>query len=133
MLFRSRWMVREREEYLAKAKADGAELVVRARARAEQMVQRTEVVRAAEFRARQIVETAEAEARRTMRACEDFCDKKLGSFEIVLEKVTKVVGMGRERLQLNSSRQADPFDDGEIEPLSRGRDESSGLFDQDLS
>ena len=39
----SRWMVREREEYLAKAKADGAELVVRARARAEQMVQRTEV------------------------------------------------------------------------------------------
>ena len=42
-------------------------------------------------------------------------------------------GMGRERLQLNSSRQADPFDDGDVEPVARGRDESSGLFDQDLS
>lgn len=132
----SRWLLKQRTEFLDKARADGDELVTRARARAEQMVQRTEVVRAAEYRARQLVEDAQAQARRTMLACDDYCDKKLGSFEIVLERTAKLVAQGRERLQLSSSRLADPFDDGEgdAETTARpGRDESSGLFDQDLS
>ena len=60
----ARWLRKEREEYLAKMRADGDEITDAARARAEQMVQRTEVVKAAEHRARRIVESAEAEARR---------------------------------------------------------------------
>jgi len=132
----SRWLLKQRTEFLDKARADGDELVTRARARAEQMVQRTEVVRAAEYRARQLVEDAQAQARRTMLACDDYCDKKLGSFEIVLERTAKLVAQGRERLQLSSSRLADPFAEGDVEGETAtrpGRDESSGLFDQDLS
>jgi ribosomal protein L32 len=52
----ARWLRKEREEYLAKMRADGDEITDAARARAEQMVQRTEVVKAAEHRARRIVE-----------------------------------------------------------------------------
>lgn len=95
----ARWLRKEREEYLAKMRADGDEILDAARARAERMVQRTEVVKAAEHRARRIIDGAEAEARRLRLECEDFCDQKLAGFEIVLERTLKLVGSGREKLQ----------------------------------
>ena len=120
----ARWLRKEREEYLAKMRADGEEITDAARARAEQMVQRTEVVKAAEHRARRIIDSAEAEARRLRLECEDFCDQKLASFEIVLERTLKLVGSGREKLQAtNLSRPEEP----EPEP------EDEAFFDQDRS
>jgi len=95
----ARWLRKERDEYLAKVRADGDEITAAARARAERMVQRTEVVKAAEHRARRIVEGAEAEARRLRLECEDFCDQRLASFEIVLERTLEMVGQGRAKLQ----------------------------------
>jgi hypothetical protein len=75
------------------------EILDQARERAERMVQRTEVVKASEARAYQILDTAEAEARRLRHEVEDFCDQKLGSFEIVLERTLKMVSSGRAKLQ----------------------------------
>ncbi|MCU0309976.1 MAG: ATP synthase F0 subunit B [Acidimicrobiales bacterium] len=95
----ARWLLKEREEYLAKTRHEGDEIVEQARARAERMVQRTEVVKAAEQRAYTIVEAAEADARRLRHEVEDFCDQKLASFEIVLERTQKLVAAGREKLQ----------------------------------
>jgi hypothetical protein len=95
----ARWLRKEREEYLAKMRADGDEILDAARARAGQMVQRTEVVKAAEQRARKIVGAAEAEARRLRLECEDYCDQRLAGFEIVLERTLKTVTSGREKLQ----------------------------------
>jgi len=62
-------------------------------------VQRTEVVKAAEQRAYDIVDAAQADARRLRHEVEDFCDQKLASFEIVLERTAKLVGAGRAKLQ----------------------------------
>ena len=95
----ARWLRKQREEYLAKMRIDGEELLDAARARAEQMVQRTEVVKAAEQRARHIVERADAEARRLRLECEDYCDQRLAAFEIVLERTLNWVSAGREKLQ----------------------------------
>jgi cell division septum initiation protein DivIVA len=95
----ARWLLKEREEYLARVRHEGDELLEQARARAERMVQRTEVVKAAEQRAYQIVDTAEVEARRLRHEVEDFCDQKLASFEIVLERTQKLVTAGRAKLQ----------------------------------
>jgi cell division septum initiation protein DivIVA len=95
----ARWLLKEREEYLARVRHEGDELLEQARARAERMVQRTEVVKAAEQRAYQIVDTAESEARRLRHEVEDFCDQKLASFEIVLERTQKLVNAGRAKLQ----------------------------------
>lgn len=119
----ARWLRKERDEYLAKMRADGDEITDAARARAEQMVQRTEVVKAAEHRARRIIEGAEAEARRLRLECEDFCDQKLASFEIVLERTLKLVASGREKLQ--ATNLARPDADPEPEP------EDEVFFDQD--
>jgi hypothetical protein len=63
------------------------------------MVQRTEVVKAAEQRAYQILDNGEIEARRLRHEVEDFCDQKLASFEIVLERTMKLVASGRQKLQ----------------------------------
>jgi hypothetical protein len=95
----ARWLLKEREEFLAKVRREGDEILELARARAERMVERTEIVRAAEQRARSIVDSAESESRRMRNEVEDFCDRKLGSFEIVLQKTLKLVGQGRARMQ----------------------------------
>lgn len=95
----ARWLLKEREEFLAKMRREGDEILELARARAERTVERTEIVRQAETRARSIVDAAEAEARRMRHEVEDFCDRKLGSFEIVLQKTLKLVGQGRARMQ----------------------------------
>ena len=71
-----------------------------ARVQAERMVQRTEVVRAAEQRARQVMETAETDSRRLQHETEDFLDQRLGSFEILLDKLQKTVAAGRQRLSI---------------------------------
>lgn len=95
----ARWLLKEREEFLARTRHEAEDIIDQARTRAERMVQRTEVVKAAEQRAYDIVDAAQADARRLRHEVEDFCDQKLASFEIVLERTQKLVGAGRAKLQ----------------------------------
>src|SRR3954470_17964631 len=94
----ARWLLREREEFLAKVEREGEDILDAARQRAERMVQRTEVVRAAESRARRTIDDADSEARRLRHEAEDYCDQKLAQFEIVLDRTLKTVQAGRVRL-----------------------------------
>jgi hypothetical protein len=124
----ARWLLKEREEYLAKVKREGEEILDQARTRAERMVQRTEVVKASEARARKIVEAANDEAARLRNEVEDFCDQKLASFEIVLERTMKLVASGRQKLQGSLGT-------AEIPPPGPATDDAGGtpaVFDQDL-
>jgi hypothetical protein len=123
-LRQARWLLKERDAFLTKTRREADDILDAARAHAERMVQRTEVVRAAELRARQIVEAAEAESRKMRLETEDFCDHRLASFEIVLDKLAKTVAAGRERLNLGSQRD---------DPVPEPEEERSGFFDQDRS
>jgi len=118
----ARWMIKERQEFVAKTRREADELLEAARVQAERMVQRTEVVRAAEQRARQINEAAEADARRLRHETEDFLDQRLASFEILLDRLSKTVQAGRTRLDIGAHR----VDEGFIDD-----DPSKGFFDQD--
>jgi ribosome assembly protein YihI (activator of Der GTPase) len=120
-LRQARWMLKERQEFVAKTRREADELLEAARVRAERMVQRTEVVRAAEQRARQVMETAEADSRRLKHETEDFLDQRLGSFEILLDKLGKTVHAGRQRLSIGSA---------EVRPKAVDED-THGFFDQD--
>lgn len=122
----ARWMLKERQEFLDKTKREADELLAMARQHAERMVQRTEVVRAAEARARQVVEAADEEARRLKNETEDFLDHRLGSFEILLDRLQKTVANGRQKLAIGS--QPSPDADEPVEQQG-----SAGFFDQDLS
>ena len=125
----ARWLLKEREEFLAKVRREGDDILDQARARAERMVQRTEVVKAAEARARQVVEKAEDQARRMRLECEDFCDQKLASFEIVLERTMKVVAAGRSKLQGGPLTGETPAVRGDAPPVERAP--RRAVFDQD--
>ena len=122
----ARWLLKERDEFLAKTRRDADDILDAARARAERMVQRTEVVKAAELRARHTIDAADEEARRLRLECEDYCDQKLASFEIVLERTLKTVAAGRTKLQGN------PLS-GEVPVVTPDEDEENAqaFFDQD--
>jgi cell division septum initiation protein DivIVA len=122
-LRQARWMLKERQEFVAKTRREAEEILEAARVRAERMVQRTEVVRAAEQRARQVMEAAETDARRLRHETEDFLDQRLGSFEILLDKLQKTVNAGRQRLSIGAL----PTHTGEHEI----EDPTKGFFDQD--
>ena len=129
----ARWLLKEREEFLAKVKREGDEILDQARARAERMVQRTEVVKAAETRARKIVEKAQEQSRTLRNEAEDFCDQRLASFEIILERTMKMVESGRAKLQGASESS------GEISRIapetslpSDNVGPGSSVFDQDI-
>jgi hypothetical protein len=101
----ARWMIKERQEFVSKTRREADELLEAARVQAERMVQRTEVVRAAETRARQISEAADADSRRLRHETEDFLDQRLGSFEILLDKLTDRAGGRSRRPSRTRSRQ----------------------------
>lgn len=101
----AKWLLKQREEFLARTRREADEILDAARSRADQMVQQTEVVKAAEARARSVVDAADAEARRLKLEAEDFCDQRLASFEIVLERTMKVVNAGRAKLQGSQAAQ----------------------------
>lgn len=95
----ARWLLREREEVMEKAVREGEEIVEAARGRAERMVQRTQVVKDAKRAAQRMLEDAGVESRRLRHETDLFCDRRLANFEIVLDRLTKMVQAGREKLQ----------------------------------
>ena len=95
----ARWLLKERDEYLAQARRDAEDIVEAARVQAERMVERTEVAREARRVAQQVVAHAEADSRRLRHEAEDYIDQKLASFEVVLERTMQTVQRGREQLQ----------------------------------
>lgn len=123
----ARWLLKEREEYLAKVKREGEDILDQARTRAERMVQRTEVVKASEVRARKIIDAATDEAARLRNEVEDYCDQKLASFEIVLERTMKMVAAGRHKLQGSLTTGEVPA----LGPRYDTVDDSAAVFDQD--
>ena len=123
----ARWLLKQREDFLARTQREGDELIDLARARAGQMVQKSEVVKAAEVRARRIVEDAQSEARRLQLETEDYCDQRLASFEAVLKKTQKIVADGRSKLQgdpLSELKEAHSQDQEETQSTPE-------LYDQD--
>jgi F0F1-type ATP synthase membrane subunit b/b' len=128
-LRQARWLLKEREEYLAKVQREADDILAAARERAERIVQRTELVREAQRLSRRILEEAQDEARRLRHEAEDYCDQKLAAFEIVLERTMKTVQGGREKLQVAPVSTPAPADAG----IPNADLENSGevFFDQD--
>lgn len=125
-LRQARWMLKERQDFVAKTKREANEMLEAARVQAERMVQRTEVVRAAEARARLVVDTADNDARRLKLETEDFLDQRLASFEILLDKLGKTVATGRQKLSIGDSPSHLQLTDVDDES-----DLVKGFFDQD--
>jgi hypothetical protein len=137
----ARWMLKEREEFLARTNREADEILAAARGQAERMVQRSEVLRSAETKARRIVERARADAARVRNECDDYCDQRLAQLEAALERTMRVVAAGRRKLRPSVGRphgggQSDARSGeskGSGEPANGYSDQRSGpsMFDQD--
>jgi F0F1-type ATP synthase membrane subunit b/b' len=123
----ARWLLKERDEYLAQARRDAEDIVEASRVQAERMVERTEVAREARRVAQQVVAHAEADSRRLRHEAEDYIDQKLAAFEVVLDRTMQTVQRGREQLQavVGAPPPSEPRADALPEP------EETGAFDQD--
>ena len=138
-LRQARWLLKEREEFLADKEREAEGLLEEVRVQAERMVQRTEIVRQANHVAQRILDDANEEARRLRHEAEDYADQKLASFEIVLDRTMKTVQAGREKLQVAPIPNVEIGDGGDTSlgatVLGAGGqhlDEPEGFFDQDL-
>jgi len=141
-LRQARWLLKEREEFLAEKEREAESLLDEVRVQAERMVQRTEIVRQANHAAQRILDEANEEARRLRHEAEDYADRQLANFEIVLDRVMKTVQAGREKLQVLPQVDVPSPTDGwasgleaegstPIGPAERDED-AEGFFDQDL-
>lgn len=108
----ARWIVKDREELLAKARRDGESVVERAQEERDRLVSQQEVMRAARQQAERLVNEALEQARRIRLEAEDYVDGKLGQFEAALEqthadleRLLAQVRRGREKLRGGSPAQ----------------------------
>lgn len=83
----ARWIVRDREELLAKARAEGERIVERAREERSRLARREEIVKAAEEEAERILAAAEDRTASMTQEAEDYVDGKLAQFENVLRRI----------------------------------------------
>ncbi len=119
----ARWLLKEREEFLAKARREAEDIIDAGRQQAQRMVEKTEVVREANLHSRRIVDDAEKTARDLKHEAEDYIDQKLASFEVVLERTMQAVSKGRERLQVVMPAAEIELDD---------ESDDANFFDQDV-
>ena len=98
-LRQARWVVKERDDVLDAARAEGQRVIEEARAERSRLIAKTEVVHAANREAERIVEDARERARQIRLEAEDYVDAKLANFEVVLQKVLGSVERGREKLR----------------------------------
>ena len=115
----ARWLLKEREEFLAQAKREADDILEAAQVQAARMVERTEVAREANRVAHSVVTAAESESRQLKHEAEDYVDQKLAAFEVVLERTMQAVQKGRDRLQVV------------VEPIDDAFEDDHAFFDQD--
>ena len=106
-LRQARWLLKEREEVIQRANQEAERIIDVARVRAERMVERTEVVREARRAAEDTVNEAYKVAAQMRLEAEDYVDRKLAAFEVVLDRTMTQVAKGRERLSVHAPAHED--------------------------
>ena len=83
----ARWVVKDREELLAKARRDAEAMVEQARAEQLRLASHEAVMQRAKDEAERIVQEAEEDARKLRLEAEDYVDAKLAQLEGTLQKI----------------------------------------------
>ena len=117
----ARWLLKERDQVIERAAHEANRLVEAARVRAERMVEKNELVREARRTSEEILEDAERQAAAIRHEAEDYVDRKLAAFEVVLDRTMQTVQKGRERLQVHAPSPE----------VNESDADDSGFFDQD--
>lgn len=94
----ARWMVREREAYIARTNETARGVIAEAKKRSDEMVSESYIVQEAVEEANTLVRNAESEARRIRLESEDFAERQLAEAEHVLGELLRYVREARAEL-----------------------------------
>lgn len=83
----ARWVVKDREELLAKARRDAEAMVEQARAEQLRLASHEAVMQRAKEESERIIADADEDARRLRLEAEDYVDAKLAQLEGTLQKI----------------------------------------------
>ncbi len=94
----ARWMVREREAYIARTNEAARGVFAEAKKRSDELVSESYIVQEAVEEANALVRNAEGEARRIRLESEDFAERHLAEAEQVLGELLRYVREARAEL-----------------------------------
>lgn len=94
----ARWMVREREAFIARTNEKARDLISSARKEADELVSESSIVAEAVEEANILVRRAEGEARLLRLETEDEIEKKLQRVEVILNEVVEQIQTARDEL-----------------------------------
>jgi len=94
----ARWMVREREAYIARTNEKAREMLATAKVKSDEMVQDNYIVQEAVEEANTLVRNAENEGRRIRLEAEDYAERHLAEAETVLGELLRYVREARAEL-----------------------------------
>jgi len=94
----ARWMVRERESYIARTNEKAREVITKAQEESAELVSQNYVVQEAVEEANTLVRNAENEARRIRLEAEDYAERHLAEAETVLGELYRYVTEARAEL-----------------------------------
>lgn len=102
----ARWMVREREKYVARTNERAREMLSKAKSRSEEMMADSHIVAEAVEEANRLVRNAEKDAERIRLEAEDYAERHLTEAETVLGELLRYVQEAR--AELHQTRPAPP-------------------------
>lgn len=111
-------LLSDRAAVLESGRNQADRLLADAQSEHDRLVEQSEVVSSARGRAAQVQLTAQGECRRLRSEADDYVDRRLGEFEIALDKLTAQVQRGRERL---AERRVDDVDAAPLDLAEAGR------------
>jgi hypothetical protein len=94
----ARWMVREREAYIAKTNERAKEVLANAKAESDRLVSENYIVQEAVEEANTLIRNAENEARRIRLEAEDYAERHLAEAETILGELYRYVTEARAEL-----------------------------------
>ncbi len=132
----ARWIVRDRDDLLTKARSEGERIVEQAHDEQLRMARKEEIVARATKEADRVVSEAEERARQMRAEAEDYVDAKLAQFEISIRKIleasqssTRSLNRTLDQVEGGRERLRGPATPAEAEFAQPA--EESALFDEE--
>lgn len=121
----ARWVVKDREQLLTKARKDSEGIVQQALEEQKRLVAQEEVVRASTREAERILEEAREQSRQMRLEAEDYIDQKLAAFEATLTRTLEQIA------QISEAQERQMTHVGEqlrrtLDQVERGRERLKG-------
>jgi cell division septum initiation protein DivIVA len=127
----ARWVVKDREELLAKARRDAEMIVEDARKEQARLVSDEEVVGESGREAERILSEAREQARQIRLEAEDYVDAMLASFEATLTKTQERLTRTKELVERGRERLRGSIAEGEFAPVSEISSEEQQILDEE--